>query len=362
MEYDNKRIHIGLNTEDIISQITRSNDDTVNCLRNYHNEIILLGKQLEETKQDLAKKREECIRLDTSYHEELYKSDKYEKKCEQLSSEKGRLEEQLNSEKNIFKTKETDLNNRLSGLTRQITEKDSSIEEYRATIAEQNSRIKALSDSANNFKYSAEENLKNYESSQEKLKGLISQKEILENQLTTSHQDNKQLSDEKTAISIQKSDLELKLHQTNEVLNRYRSLEMDKLDKAYTLFRHFKDRTRNNLKAVFETDTFLGFVSNSMQWGRIEGIWEQTRRKIVNDDQEDLQELHNLFLLLFETYNAGYTEAPYELINPEIGSKYNSDEQVIKNQKSDGTITKVLLEGYITKKTSAIHKAMILVE
>lgn len=145
-------------------------------------------------------------------------------------------------------------------------------------------------------------------------------------------------------------------------LEKYESLEIDKLEKAYSIFSSFKERTRNNLKAVFETNSFLGFISNGMQWERIAGIWEQAKRKIVNDDNEDLPELRELFLILFEAYNAGYLEAPYALINPSLGSNYNSNEQLIKNQKSDGRITAVLLEGYIFKKNNTIHKAMIEVE
>ena len=67
-------------------------------------------------------------------------------------------------------------------------------------------------------------------------------------------------------------------------------------------------------------------------------------------------------MILFEIYNAGYNDAPYTLITPEIGAKYDRNEQLIKNQKSDGKISEILLEGYIAKKTNTVHKSIIIAE
>ena len=140
-----------------------------------------------------------------------------------------------------------------------------------------------------------------------------------------------------------------KVHSLERELNIYTTNDVTKLIKAYELFLSFKSRTRDNLKNVFETETFLGFVSKAMQWNSIAAIWEQAKRKFVNTDDEDTKELRELFLILFNIYNSGYQNPPYELIIPSVGTKYDMDTMIIMNDKSRGNVQSVLLEGYISK-------------
>ena len=148
----------------------------------------------------------------------------------------------------------------------------------------------------------------------------------------------------------------------NAHVNKINALKVPDLIEAYLLFSHLNSHTRDNLRGIFETDNFLGFVSNSMQWERIVSIWEQAKHKIVNDDKEDVDVLRKLFKALLDIYNAGYNEAPYKLITPKIDSRYNSADSVIIGQKSDGIVKKVLLEGYIQVRNNIVNKALVQVE
>ncbi|UTC64533.1 hypothetical protein E4O00_12320 [Treponema sp. OMZ 788] len=330
--------------------------------------INIVEKAQEENKQLIAESsrlQERLTQWDSKIEELSAAVEKYknlavenDKKYEMSQATNNHLRlEKLKLDQAII-----ELNQKLETLKRQVIDKETLINSYTATIDQKDLKIEKLSAAAEDYKNFATENDRKYETLQKELSRVNSENDDLREQLSISRLENTHLIDEKRKLIEQKSEAESELHTVKEILVYYNSLKIDKLEKAYKIFISFKERTRNNLKAVFETDTFLGFISNSMQWARIEGIWEQTKRKIVNDDNEDLQELRKLFLILFETYNEGYTDAPYELINPIIGSRYNSNEQLIKNQKSDGTVTEVLLEGYVFKKTGVAHRAMILVE
>ena len=58
-------------------------------------------------------------------------------------------------------------------------------------------------------------------------------------------------------------------------------------------------------------------------------------------------------------YNDGSKEVQFQIISPEIGSKYDSSNSAIKEMKSSGTVKEVLLVGYKNVKDGNIHKAVI---
>lgn len=251
---------------------------------------------------------------------------------------------------------------RIKELTKEVNNRDDEIRYLKQLNSEKEQQNKdlnsQLAEKEGDFRTvsSEKESLaKNYSNLQEACRKLSEEYKNLQENLRNTEKYNSELNNENNEIKKEFGELK-------ERVDNYASLKVDCLIRAYSLFSSFGERTRNNLKMVFPTDSFLGFISNAMQWDRIAGIWEQAKRKIVNDDNEDLQKLKELFLILFEVYNAGASEAQYILIKPEIGSKYNSKEQVIKGQKSDGRVAKVFLEGYIFKKNNNIHQAMVEVE
>lgn len=279
-------------------------------------------------------------------------------KVKELEKQNGDLIANLASTKKALDDSESARNDEKISCEQRISEIKLQLEEKKDLLQKNQTLIDAKDKEIKDLK---EDSLKK-EKLEKKYAEAESEIKELEDKIDSLDKDKSKLQSQIDALDKENKDVNENLNRVSAVVNKYEKLKMNKLERAYELFSSFKERTRNNLKAVFETDSFLGFISNSMQWERIAGIWEQTKRKIVNDDNEDLAELRELFLILFETYNAGYLDAPYVLINPEINSKYNSNEQLIKNQKSDGNVKEVLLEGYIFKKNNAIHKAMIVVE
>ena len=48
---------------------------------------------------------------------------------------------------------------------------------------------------------------------------------------------------------------------------------------------------------------------------------------------------------MFEVYYLFDDKKRYQLINPDIGLRFDSDKETIKGTKTDGTVEKVLLKG-----------------
>ena len=355
-----------------LSEISNDEKEIKSILKN------VLSEELKKNKNELEKYKNLYIK---------YKIEKesYEKQIEELCKKTsdidvlcGKIEllTQQNEKINIDKDEYFSKLNQQIGLNFLLEkEKDKFEEKYNAsieTLAENTQKIKDLEESIKEKKEEISAHKKDKEELQgqviffdtektsllQKIESLSTEKKGLIQKLEVS---SSSYTEQKKQFEQLQSKYEILLLKET-ILNEFLVLKMDMLKNAYEIFMNFKDRTRNNLKAVFEVDTFFGFISNSMQWDRIAGIWEQTKVKIINDDSEDVNELRQLFLILFEIYNSGYNDAPYTLISPEIGAKYNRNEQLIKNQKSDGFILDILLEGYITKKTNTIHKSIIVVE
>lgn len=135
--------------------------------------------------------------------------------------------------------------------------------------------------------------------------------------------------------------------------------EIDELFDAYDIFKSLSDRSRDNIREVFQTDSFLGFVSNGMQWDRIAGLREQAKRKIVNDDFEDLSKFRKLFVLLTKIYNEGYVKAPIMIISAVNGEQFTNEIHVQKGYESGNTVNELLLEGYINFEKDEVSKAIV---
>lgn len=134
------------------------------------------------------------------------------------------------------------------------------------------------------------------------------------------------------------------------------------IQNAFECYLKISDETKYLLRNIYVSDEFNAFIAASMQWENIEGIWSFIRRKVIEDDEKDLEYLHRMFLFLFEIYVSQSAEPYYKLICPLLGTKYDSDLNVIKGTKTDGIVSDVLLEGIENCKTKRLlGKAIVIV-
>lgn len=146
----------------------------------------------------------------------------------------------------------------------------------------------------------------------------------------------------------------------DELSGKYQNLNIDEnLVVAYQNFDSLSEKTKNSLVSVFPRGTFLGFVSSGLRLNNIASLWETARRNIFNDNLEDIEKLNEIFTILLNVYNEGSQNKQFELVIPEIGSKYDSQSCSIKELKSSGTVSKVYLAGYKNIRDGSMHKAVI---
>lgn len=146
----------------------------------------------------------------------------------------------------------------------------------------------------------------------------------------------------------------------DDLSGKYQNLNIDEnLVAAYQNFDSLSEKTKNSLVSIFPHGTFLGFVSSGLRLNNIASLWETARRNIFNDNLEDIEKLNEIFTILLNVYNEGSLNKQFELVIPEIGSKYDSYSCSIKELKSSGTVSKIYLAGYKNIKDGDIHKAVI---
>lgn len=146
----------------------------------------------------------------------------------------------------------------------------------------------------------------------------------------------------------------------NSLNNYYKSLNIDDtLLVAFNDFSSLKEKTKTSLEALFPQTSFLGFISAGLRLSNITSLWEMAKRNIFNNNLDDIDKINTIFNLLMSIYNDGSKEVQFQIISPEIGSKYDSSTSAIKEMKSSGTVKEVLLVGYKNVKDGNIHKAVI---
>ena len=149
----------------------------------------------------------------------------------------------------------------------------------------------------------------------------------------------------------------------NSLSNHYESLGIkDTLLVAFEEFSSLSDKTKASIEVLFPKKNFLGFVAAALRLSNITSLWETAKRNIFSDNLEDIEKINKIFSLLITLYNEGSKENQFQIILPEIGSKYDSSICAIKELKSSGTVKRVHLVGYKNLKDGNVHKAIISVD
>lgn len=188
------------------------------------------------------------------------------------------------------------------------------------------------------------------------------QQDVIKEQINELNKKIISLQAEKDIIENNMKEISGKLEYTQHILSETKKMHepYKSFDDAYDMFQKLSSETKQRLSNIFENHEIGGFIAAGMQWENIEGIWNFIRRKVIENENYDLIELHNIFLFFFEKYNQQKDVATYRLINPNRGMQYDSDKHVIIGTKTDGIIKEVALEGIENVKTKRIiNKALI---
>lgn len=221
-------------------------------------------------------------------------------------------------------------------------------EEFGKEVYELTNQIKVLQVNADEDKY----RISSLEQEKNHLKKVL--EETIERELSI----KQQLEDLKEAINSaeqEKTSWKMKADQLQEIIEPYNDII-----RAYECFISLSHETRVRISNIYVSENLKSFLAASMQWENIEGLWNYIKRNVIEGDYLDFDYLHRIFVYLFDIYTSQSVESNYKLINPLVGTRYDSDKHIIMGTKTDGFISKVLLEGIENTKTKRlIGKAII---
>ena len=156
-------------------------------------------------------------------------------------------------------------------------------------------------------------------------------------------------------ISHKESELNV-LHQDCNILENIRN-NYEALD-ILPFYEKLSDKVKDSLSNIFHNISTPALLSSGIQENNITRLYGFLENRVREDIIDNYDELNVMIRKLFDIYNLGRKE-PYVIIEPVSGSKYDSNENIIKNSAMDGTISKVWLFGYKTAKGIVQKKAFV---
>lgn len=194
----------------------------------------------------------------------------------------------------------------------------------------------------------------------------LHQKKEIENKIAFCKMQNEQLV---TSLAEEKRKAEEERHSLEEenkiAFSKLKEYEekFACINSVYTNYCSLPESVKQRMSNIFVRDNIYSLIVAVSDWNSIEGIWSFTKRRIIEDEIEGLAELVALFMSSFSLFTLIEGSGRYELINPVIGERFDSDRHSIKGIKTDGRIEDVLLCGIydsVTKKT--VFKAVVQIQ
>lgn len=131
------------------------------------------------------------------------------------------------------------------------------------------------------------------------------------------------------------------------------------IEQSFISYKQLSEKTKQRLQNVFRGESVVEFFAGAIQIDNILSLWDFTKRRVIENEPDDISSLRTIFLNLIELYNKGQNQAEFILILPKEGEKYDNEKHYIHGTKTDGNVKETELEGFINTKTNKIYKAII---
>ena len=155
------------------------------------------------------------------------------------------------------------------------------------------------------------------------------------------------------------------ISEQNDLLQKENSrydLRYSALDKAYQKYLDLPDEEKERLKGLIPTESLFGFICSGVKWDNVMSIWNFAKRRVIEEQDESLK-YAEIFEILFQVYVDQNAERRYELIDSDVGERYDMRYHSIIGTKTDGKVYRVLLNGIIDNNTGqVIEKSIIEIE
>lgn len=209
----------------------------------------------------------------------------------------------------------------------------------------------------------------NEEAKTESLNQDVSKLQKVKDELETLNKELKSKKDKLTSINNDLQNNVEKLHSDNKTiqnsntkLNKTIEFYRDNFEEeltAYELFSSLSTDTKVSLSGIFKDSTLKGFLSCGVQDKNISSFWEYIKTELQEDKNSDIKNLIQIYDFLFQKYMRAFPM--YEVQKTLTGDEFEALSHINHSSSKavSGTITKVLLKGYINTKTSKIMKKSV---
>ena len=291
----------------------------------------------------------ENLRLDLVTSENItnYLQSLLEKQSEQIESNIiNKIEEQIKEIKVLLDNNETKFQELLKrqnaeeteSLKKKLQDETRCKEEAQKASEEKDSLLKKRNKEIDSWKNRNEELNKSLEEKKKNISELESQKEKNKDEIARHSQ---------------------RIYELEEELKTYKQ-KYSVIDEALSKYQALSQASKTRIHNIFESDSIYSIVGACYDWRNIEGVWDFAKRRIVEKETNDEENLVFLFEFLLNAYNEQCGQVKYELIKPRSGEKFDSDLHSIIGIQTDGFVSAVSLAGIKNAENGrVIQKALI---
>lgn len=178
---------------------------------------------------------------------------------------------------------------------------------------------------------------------------------------------------QKEELETQKRNFELILKEHEASLNFYKEevrkqkseleklAKFKKLSEILELYNSLNPQNKENLKNTLNAKNEKTFLLSGANKNNISVLFDYIKNLIIDEKMQDIEKLKEIYFYLFDEFNEANNNI-YELQNVELDSRFDSEEYS-KVGKASGRIEKLLLQGYIDKRSQKIlNKSLVKVK
>lgn len=134
--------------------------------------------------------------------------------------------------------------------------------------------------------------------------------------------------------------------------------EFEPICRAMDVYKSLGGKSREAVRNIFRTASPDGFISCGVRKDNIANLWN-FGKSLAADGSEECLKIDRLFGYFVSLYNLTFEKPVYELIEPQVGGRFDEDAHVcLVRGKRISNISGVLLRGYRVN-GGTVNKALV---
>ena len=323
--------------DEIISVYTKKENNRLND--EYNDLKAKLDDEKEKNsnlEQEIQKVRQDKLDVDMQLQSVTTEKEDAIKKLEDYENKNARLNDQIQDLGEKFKREQT---------------KNSDLEQQIQTVKQDKLDVDLQLQSVTTEKENAIKKLEDYENKNARLNYEI---QDLGEKFKREQTKNSDLEQQIRAVTTEKENAIIKLEDYE---NKFSIINM-----AYSNYKNLPENLKQRLCNIFKKDNICSFINAVSDWDTIEGLWDFTKKRIIDNETIGLDELIGLSVNSFSLYSQSDASGKYELFCPTIGEPYDSDKHDQRDYKTNGVIQEVLLKGIVDNTKKVVRKAYVKIQ